>query len=223
MAKNKSKYYVVWVGKQPGIYTTWAACKAQIEHVPGARYKSFPDRLTAEEAYRLGPQAAAMRSSTTSSTILEVDSSGRTIIKSDADPTVPRPDLNSLAVDAACSGNPGVMEYRGVYVATRTQVFHFKVPLGTNNIGEFLAIVHGLAYLKKHGLNLIIYSDSVNAIRWVRDKHCRTKLIHNEQTAPLYEVIRRAEYWLVTNTYTTEIRKWDTSLWGEIPADFNRK
>lgn len=223
MAKKGSKYYVVWVGKQPGIYTTWVECKAQIDHVPGARYKSFPDRLAAEEAYRLGPQAAAMRGSTVSNTILEVDSSGRTIIKPDADPTMPRPDLNSLAVDAACSGNPGVMEYRGVYVATRTQVFHFKVPLGTNNIGEFLAIVHGLAYLKKHGLNLIIYSDSVNAIRWVRDKHCRTKLVHNEQTAPLYEVIRRAEYWLATNTYTTEIRKWDTTLWGEIPADFNRK
>lgn len=32
---------------------------------------------------------------------------------------------NSLAVDAACSGNPGPMEYRGVHVASRQEIFHF--------------------------------------------------------------------------------------------------
>ena len=56
----------------------------------------------------------------------------------------------SIAVDAACSGNPGNMEYRGVYTKTKEQIFHQgPFPQGTNNIGEFLALVHGLAFFKK--------------------------------------------------------------------------
>ena len=137
--------------------------------------------------------------------------------------TIDGPILNSLAVDAACSGNPGVMEYQGVYVASRSQIFHYKAPIGTNNIGEFLGIVHGLAYLKKNSLNQILYSDSANAISWVKQKICRSKLPLTPQTAELWDYVHRAEAWLRNNTYTTEIRKWDTARWGEIPADFNRK
>ena len=133
------------------------------------------------------------------------------------------PVLDALAVDAACSGNPGVMEYQGIYIPTRTQVFHYRAEKGTNNIGEFLAIVHGLSYLKKHRLNQIIYSDSVNAISWVRQKQCKSKLPEDASTAELWNYIHRAENWLRTNSYTTEIRKWDTDRWGEIPADFGRK
>lgn len=132
-------------------------------------------------------------------------------------------ELNAIAVDAACSGNPGPMEYRGVYLGNCQQIFHFGPIHGTNNIGEFLAIVHGLAYLKKNSLNQILYSDSVNAINWVRAKQCRTKLPLTPDTAKIYEIIHRAEAWLHNNSYTTEIRKWDTEHWGEIPADFNRK
>ena len=115
------------------------------------------------------------------------------------------------------------MEYQGVYIASRTQLFHYKSPIGTNNIGEFLAIVHALAYMKKNNMTQVLYSDSVNAINWVRQKQCRTKLPYNDETAPLYAIIRRAETWLHNNSYTTEIRKWDTDSWGEIPADFGRK
>ena len=130
---------------------------------------------------------------------------------------------NSLAVDAACSGNPGQMEYRGVYVASRQQIFHFGPLYGTNNIGEFLAIVHGLALLKQKNIQLPIYSDSVNAIGWVKKKQCKTKLERNEKTEELFKLIERAEKWLAQNTYTTQILKWDTKKWGEIPADFGRK
>lgn len=224
MGKSKKKYYVVWVGKQPGIYDTWEQCSQQVQGINGAKFKSFESRDIAAEAFRLGPNMSqGLNPKQKEGVILTVDTSGMTQVKADADPSLPRPEMNSLAVDAACSGNPGIMEYQGVYVSTRTQVFHFKAPVGTNNIGEFLAIVHGLAYLKKNNLNLILYSDSVNAINWIRQKQCRTKLPYNEKTAPLYDVIRRAEMWLHNNTYTTEIRKWNTELWGEIPADFNRK
>lgn len=222
MAK-KQKYYVVWQGNQPGIYDSWAECEKQIKGVAGAKYKSYESRTLAEQAFRIGPELAAsvVERQTQGACILGVDDEGMTVVRSNVQG--PKPELDAIAVDAACSGNPGVMEYQGVYVASRTQLFHYKAPVGTNNIGEFLAIVHGLAYLKKNNLKQVLYSDSVNAINWVRAKQCRTKLALTPETAPLYEVIRRAEAWLHNNSYSTEIRKWDTDHWGEIPADFGRK
>ena len=222
--KSKKKYYVVWQGQKPGIYETWEECKAQTQGINGAKYKSYDTLESAEEAYKLGWQMAASMAapSESPSSILTVNDEGMTVVRPQAG--VEPPVLNAIAVDAACSGNPGVMEYQGVFIATRTQLFHFKAPLGTNNIGEFLAIVHGLAYIKKHHLEqMILYSDSVNAMKWVAEKCCRTKLQLTPETEQLYDVIRRAEAWLHNNTYTTEIRKWDTEKWGEIPADFNRK
>jgi len=127
-------------------------------------------------------------------------------------------------VDAACSGNPGRMEYRGVYVADGVELFHVG-PLedATNNIGEFLAIVHALAMLKKSGKKIPVYSDSVNAIKWIDRKKCNTKLERSERNMPVFELIERAEKWLRTNTYDNPILKWETKQWGEIPADFGRK
>lgn len=227
MAK-KQKYYVVWQGKQPGIYMDWDACKEQVVGVQGAQYKGFDSMAEAEQAIRL-PYSSVVQSSgytghrvsAGQGDVLFVDESGMTAIRPDAQP--PLPVLDALAVDAACSGNPGVMEYQGIYIPTRTQVFHYMAPKGTNNIGEFLAIVHGLSYLKKHHLNQIIYSDSVNAMSWVRQKVCKSKLPEDATTAELWDYVHRAEQWLRSNTYTTEIRKWDTDRWGEIPADFGRK
>lgn len=130
----------------------------------------------------------------------------------------------SLSVDAACSGNPGVMEYRGVWTNSRKEVFHVgPFQQGTNNVGEFLALVHGLALFKRENIGLPIYSDSMNAITWVRKKKCNTKLERIPANENLFDLIRRAEYWLQNNTYTTPILKWETRQWGEIPADFGRK
>jgi ribonuclease HI len=132
--------------------------------------------------------------------------------------------LRSLSVDASCSGNPGVMEYRGVYTDTKQEVFRIgPFREATNNIGEFLALVHGLALLKQQQSPLPVYSDSVTALAWVRNKKCKTQLPRNEANRPLFELVERAEKWLRTNTYTTPVLKWDTQQWGEIPADFGRK
>lgn len=132
--------------------------------------------------------------------------------------------VDSLAVDAACAGNPGPMEYRGVLVRTGQEIFHVgPMEGGTNNIGEFLAIVHGLALQEKQGTHLPIYSDSVNAQKWIRLGICKTQLEENEQNAPIFDLIRRAESWLRTHTFRLPIYKWETSKWGEIPADFGRK
>jgi ribonuclease HI len=135
-----------------------------------------------------------------------------------------KPILPALAVDAACSGNPGVLEFRGVVADTGTEVFR-RGPFmqGTNNIGEFLALVLGLAYLKKYNLPWTLYTDSVTALAWVRQKQCKSKLEWKAQNQELFLMVRKAEQWLRENTYTTQVLKWETSLWGEIPADFGRK
>ena len=129
----------------------------------------------------------------------------------------------ALAVDAACSGNPGPMEYRGVYLKTGEEVFHFGPVKGTNNIGEFLAIVHALALLQQKGINMTIYSDSQTAQCWVRQKKVKTTLQRTPQTEKLFQLIARAENWLRTHSYDTPIIKWETEKWGEVPADFGRK
>lgn len=225
MAK-KQKYYVVWQGRKPGIYSDWDECKEQVVGVQGAQYKGFDSMAEAEAAIKL-PYSSVVRVESGERRVesekpsaLVIDENGMTTVKPGTDNP---PVLDALAVDAACSGNPGVMEYQGIYIPTRTRVFHYRAEKGTNNIGEFLAIVHGLSYLKKHRLNQIIYSDSVNAISWVRQKQCKSKLVEDASTAELWDYIHRAENWLRTNSYTTEIRKWDTDNWGEIPADFGRK
>ena len=132
-------------------------------------------------------------------------------------------EANAIAVDAACSGNPGPMEYRGVDLRTGQQVFHFGPISGTNNIGEFLAIVHALALLKKVNSTATIYSDSISGMAWVRNRKAKTTLPLTPENAKLHQIIQRAENWLRNNTYTNKIIKWNTEQWGEIPADFGRK
>lgn len=128
------------------------------------------------------------------------------------------------AVDAACSGNPGPMEYQGVDLATGKRVFHYGPIRGTNNIGEFLAIVHALALMEQRNMKgYTIYSDSLNAQLWVRKQHCATKLPLSPETQHVHELVTRAENWLRTHEFRVPIVKWDTKEWGEIPADFGRK
>ena len=131
---------------------------------------------------------------------------------------------DAWAVDAACSGNPGPMEYQCIDLQTGARVFHFGPVHGTNNIGEFLAIVHALALLDKMGnTTKTIYSDSYNAMLWVSKKQCKTKLERTPQTERLYQIVARAEHWLATHRYSNPIVKWETKQWGEVPADFGRK
>lgn len=215
---KKPKYYVVWRGYQPGIYGTWAECSAQTDGFSGAEYKAFDTRELAEEAFRL-PRSEFMARHPELAVSREEKRSRRRQF-----PPTGGPVRDSYAVDAACSGNPGPLEYRCVHVATGAELFS-QGPFanGTNNIGEFLAIVHALALFKKRGITTMIYSDSGIAIAWVRRKTCRTKLAPDEQNAPLFELIARAEAWLHNNEIDSQVIKWKTEDWGEIPADFGRK
>jgi ribonuclease HI len=206
---GKQKFYVVWKGRKRGIYSTWQECSVQVSGYTGALYMAFPSRELAEQAFR--GRYADFR-----------DGHARAAKLSRSGGDVPAPD--SIAVDASCIGNPGPMEYRGVEVGKGRQIFRQgPVPNGTNNVGEFLAIVHALAYLKKDNLDWPVYSDSVQAIRWVAEKQCKTKLPRTDETRAVYTLIARAQDWLRENSYKNEIRKWKTEKWGESPADFGRK
>ena len=209
---KKNKYYVVWRGRLTGIFESWEECKQQTDGFEGAQYKGYPTRELAEAAHKLNYWQAVKQGVVNREQGIGNKEQGISI------------QIPSLSVDAACSGNPGVMEYRGVDTATGREIFHLgPFEHATNNIGEFLALVHGLALLKQYNKTMPIYSDSVNAIAWVRAKKCRTKLARTEKNIEVFNLIARAEHWLEENHYTTQILKWDTPNWGEIPADFGRK
>ncbi|WP_112180955.1 MULTISPECIES: viroplasmin family protein [Paraliobacillus] len=209
---TKKKYYVVWSGKNTGIFDTWDACKKQVIGINGAKYKSFPSKAEAETAFKNGPK-------------MQTNSKQKVSTKGQASSKIETTFIeDSISVDAACSGNPGVMEYKGVYTKNNEELFHFgPVSNGTNNIGEFLAIVHALALLKEKSSSLPVYSDSKTAISWVRKKHANTTIPRDSSTEHLWELIDRATNWLNQNSYKTEIIKWETKLWGESKADFGRK
>ncbi|MBI5943389.1 MAG: ribonuclease H family protein [Chloroflexi bacterium] len=205
----KQKYYVVWKGRKTGIFTSWAECEKQVKGVVDAQFKAFESEAEADAAFLARYDDYKGK----------VSSSGKWKTAS-VQPTLP-----SICVDAACSGSPGKVEYRGVNTQTGEQIFHAgPYAQGTNNVGEFLAIVHALTWEAKHNSHVTIYSDSENAISWVITGICKTNLKHTPKNALLFALIHSAENWLAENELPEDkILKWDTKLWGENPADFGRK
>jgi ribonuclease HI len=199
---SKPKFYVVWQGRKPGIYTTWAECEAQVKGFKDAKYKSFTNEAWASQAFSAGWDA--------------------TIGK--PNPLPPEVIADSTSVDAACDGSPGNLEYRGVHTATGQQLFHTG-PLknGTNNLGEFLAIVDALKLLQAQGKNSPVYSDSKNALMWVKEQYIGSKLPRNGQTEHIWRLADEALVWLKNNNPANPLLKWNTEAWGEIRADFGRK
>lgn len=218
----KQKYYVVWEGKQPGVYSTWADCQAQTDHYTGAKYKSYESKTTAETAYKAGWKGnwgtGTAGSGAAKSTV------GSSFNRSAAVETSAEIDYDSISVDVGTRGNPGPVEYKGVDTKTGELIFSCgPISKGTNNLGEFLAIVHALALLKKEGSNKTVYSDSVNAMKWVKQKQVATTLARDASTAEIWLLIDRAVSWLQNNTYDNKLLKWQTKVWGEIKADYGRK
>jgi len=203
-----AKYYVVWKGRTTGILNDWDSCKKSIEGFEGAQYKSFKTLKEAEGALKKGFYQSIKPKETAA-----------------AGPgQIPRPQYPAWVVDAAWNTKTGDMEYQGIDLLTGKKVFH-RGPFydGTNNIGEFLAIVHALALLHKHGSDAPVFSDSRTAISWVSKKKANTKLEQTPRNGELFELLERAETWLRTHRYPNRILKWETEWWGENPADFGRK
>ena len=205
----KSKFYVVWKGRKTGVFSSWADCEKQVKGFAGAEYKAFGTLQEAETAFRLKYDAYKGK--------------GSSLGKWKEAET--KPILPSISVDAACNGSPGKLEYRGVETESGREIFRAgPYPDGTNNVGEFLAIVHALTWLQKHKKQLPIYSDSQNGISWVYTGQCKTNLKHTGKNALLFAMIRSAENWLAENELNDDaVLKWDTEKWGENPADFGRK
>lgn len=201
MMAKKQKFYVVWSGREPGVYGTWAECERQVKGFKGARYKSFDNEKTAKE---------------------EFENEGKVTLDKNSD----KPYIEeSISTDAACSGNPGVLEYQGVNTKDGKQLFHAgPFPVGTNNLGEFLGIVEAIHYLiREKKPNMPIYTDSQTAITWIKNKRVKSNLVRDDSTAKLWKKIDEAVKWLENNEFTNPILKWETEKWGEIKADFGRK
>lgn len=218
---GKRKFYVVWVGREPGIYEEWSDCHEQIDGFPGARYKAFDSQTAATIAFRGDPDQEA--------TIIEAIAAHNAdkARQAEAPALFDIPEINpdAIAVDGACAGNPGMMEYRGVDVKSGIELFHVG-PLadGTNNVAEYLALVHALAYLYAKGDSTTpIYSDSRTGRSWLKNRGHRSKLERTPRNAKIFELLERADNWIRTHETRNPVLRWDTDAWGEIPADFGRK
>lgn len=211
----KQKYYVVWSGRKPGIYTNWSECQNQVNKFVGAKFKAFDSQSEAERAYQKGWELHWGSSSQKP----EEKKSGQVLADSQEEI-----DYNSISVDVGTRGNPGPVEYKGVDTRTGETLFSYgPIAKGTNNLGEFLAIVHALEYLAKMNSSKTVYSDSVNAIKWVQQKKVSTTLERDASTREIWYLVDRAVQWLQTTPYDNKILKWQTRLWGEIKADYGRK
>ena len=212
MAQKKPKWYVVWSGRKPGVYSNWTEASEHVTGVAGAQFKSFTSEAEARAAFA-GQYAEYAGTNTTA---------GKKSMAELADLGVV---LDSIAVDAACAGVPGPMEYRGVHVETGAEIFHMgPYEDATNNIGEFLGLVHAIAFLHQRGKHeMPVYSDSETALSWLRAGTCRTKQPRSARNAAVFELIARAGKWLAEHEFTNPVLKWETDKWGEIPADYGRK
>jgi ribonuclease HI len=212
----KRKFYVVWNGVAPGIYDSWEECQLQIKGYPDARYKSYATLEEATEAYRGDPREQMG--------IFKAMSAHKHVVVNYS--AFPEIRTDAIAVDAACSKNPGPVEYQGVMIATGEQVFHVgPVEGGTNNIGEYIAIIHAASLFARQGnFTTPIYSDSRTALAWIRNGRSRTTITPTANNARIINMLQRADAWLRANgPIKNPIYKWDTDNWGEIPADFGRK
>lgn len=221
MAKEK-KYYVVFKGRNPGVYDDWGDAKEQIDGFEGASYRGYSSPAEAAEAFR---RASGKDDGNDLGRFLS-QASNRSLPRPGQPDymTNPEVDLDAWAVDASCLGNPGKMEYQGVELMTGRTLFRIgPFDDATNNIGEFLAIVHAMALMTQQGKIHNIYSDSVSGMAWARTRKVKTQLKPTPRNAKVFELMARAVTWLNTHQFPAKVLKWQTERWGEIPADFGRK
>lgn len=191
-------FYVVWVGRYPGVYSSWEECEAQVKGFPGARFRSFGDRATALSAF----------------------ASNEDLFAVDAD-RGPQPE--SCAVGTFKSNHNSDIGYIGVATGTGDKLFQVStLPNSTNNIGAFLAVCHALAFCAERGLETPIYSDSQTALAWIRHRKCGSALTRTAANLKTFDLVNRAERWLASHDWRNSVLQWNTKAWGPIPANFKR-
>jgi len=128
------KFYVVWAGRETGVFTDWATTHRHVNEFPGARFKSFPSRAEADRAFRSGrPPSAGRRPAPVSAAI----------------PVRPEPAAVGLQIycDGACEPNPGrAGSGIAVYRDGKLEQLWYGLysPNGTNNTAELNALHHAL-------------------------------------------------------------------------------
>lgn len=161
----KQKFYVVWKGRKPGIYTRWDQCKAMVDGFAGAKYKSFASMAEAEAAFG-SSVAPAFKSSKPASQTKK--SHGNKSLSQEAIDVMP--EQVKIFTDGACEPNPGEAGTGlAVYVDNKISELWFGLyqPMGTNNTAELQGLQQALEMAKAkiaQGLSVAIYCDSRYAI-----------------------------------------------------------
>lgn len=163
-----NKYYVVWVGRQTGIFTDWPSAQQSVDGFAGARYKSFTSRADAEQAFREGSKSVAYPRRTTSSS----KTANNTSVSRVADEEV----LVDVRIycDGACEPNPGEAG-SGVVVYRQGQLaelwYGMYTPNGTNNTAELNALHQALLMAQREiekGNSVEVLSDSMYSLNCIR-------------------------------------------------------
>ncbi|MCH5227665.1 MAG: ribonuclease H family protein [Muribaculaceae bacterium] len=215
------KYYVVFRGHNPGVYDNWDEVKEQTDGFPNALFKGYASSEEASLAYR---NFTGTEDREELFRLISGPSKSSSLGNTKPYTENPEIDTDAWAVDASCLGNPGKMEYRGVNLKTGEEIFRIgPFEDATNNIGEYLALVHAMALMTRNGEFHNIYSDSKTAMSWYRNRRVKTQLKPTQRNAKVFELLARASVWVNTHSFPCRVMKWDTERWGEIPADFGRK
>lgn len=197
MAKNKNKYYVVWRGRETGIFDSWEACRASIDGFQGAQYKGYPTWEEAHEGHINGYWNETI--------IRKIDAADTEVIK------------RSFITDVQCDAE-GTMTYSILDNETLTYIYQSPKYLdANNNVGQFIAIVHALAHLARTSDTRPIYTTSDTAIAWTKKRECNTRLCRTLNNTNLFDLLIRANSWIANNSFANQILKWNTASWGNPP------
>lgn len=216
-------FYGVWIGKTIGVYDNWDECKEQVNKFPGAIYSKLKstnkkDALSEFEELKkekVDNNIDKNKAKNENSTWEEKKKENKG-----------KPIEGVLTVDGASNGKN--CEFQAVWYPSGEKAFISKVfEGGTNNIAEFLGLVLAVKHLKDKGLPLIVYTDSITAMSWFRDKKANTTArATGKITDELENLLTKSEMFLKQNhelMKQVKVLKWETKEWGEIPADFGRK
>lgn len=174
------KYYVVWQGRVPGIYSDWNSCKNQVDKFAGARYKSFPTLTEAEQAFKGVSNATGASSNASKSAGLNTTkkpASGATpngVIKTYTAAEISKLPMEvKIFTDGGCEPNPG-QAGSGMAVYRNEQItelyYGLYTPMGTNNTAELNGLHQALLMAKAEsdlGKSVAVFCDSKYSIQCV--------------------------------------------------------
>ncbi|CAH9058473.1 Ribonuclease H [Pseudoalteromonas sp. CIP111854] len=154
------KYYVIWTGRETGIFTTWDKCKSLVDGFAGAKYKSYSSLEEAQSAFSgklsLTPLKAKQRAKTNKSNITSLCQK-----EIDAMPF----DIK-IYTDGACDPNPGKAG-TGLAVYKQNELselwYGLYQAIGTNNTAELRGLAQALLLAKEYlasNFSVVIFCDS---------------------------------------------------------------